>query len=714
MANYVYTYQNTEFTSSNYYILSFDVNFGNSWFVFGHDPNLTSLDGLFISNNKIRLYVKGSLVDEQIITPFDGTVTLGIIRQGDKFSLHYGNNELYLTDRLSWNTVGTYNESTVSSTSFLADNFILQPLVVTDITPSTDDYDGSVYGSDLHLEVEDDHLNLVDYGMLPNGAIGSGKVLVDNVPLSSSDLELELEMKYNNVRFERLNNLTGQIQMRVFEDILSSDTAKEYANVLCSPMPVKNAKTIFTRHSEEGILYFVEEDKLDDITPTYLCNGYAQYKGGVQITTETGIQLFNLDNAHSPVFVGNNLVRAEFHRRSGYIRLSRYDETSNEWCTVNTLKLKNNPQLNLVEYNDDYCELNFGKTTWKFYRGRPFIICNHSEDDFRVLKLVDRVYCENNENNRVLGFIEEHDTMNSIFTPQLSIQQFKQDLHIGENIRADNFKLYGVDSNGYLNDNPNGSIEVVDLNDEKAIKVNKTSGKVALNFPSYSHYVKRVGDTFSLLLDNVLTDSETSITIKARGFDDRGAVPIYESIQYGIWEQSKGASVYNCLATIDGTLAENDVSTCENYIMPSNKPTTEFANHIKVTFTDCPSEVKYLDFVVILNGITASETIIKNIMYYEGDALLNHEVDTSQVYAEQTEIQFTKTYYANLYNDDENCGLGIGRPSQHKIGLRYIYADDETVFIPYMKKASEWDKPSQVFLEYLNAKRQIVDIDWEN
>ena len=52
MANYVYTYQNTEFTSSNYYILSFDVNFGNSWFVFGHDPNLTSLDGLFISNNK--------------------------------------------------------------------------------------------------------------------------------------------------------------------------------------------------------------------------------------------------------------------------------------------------------------------------------------------------------------------------------------------------------------------------------------------------------------------------------------------------------------------------------------------------------------------------------------------------------------------------------------------------------------------------------------
>ena len=31
-----------------------------------------------------------------------------------------------------------------------------------------------------------------------------------------------------------------------------------------------------------------------------------------------------------------------------------------------------------------------------------------------------------------------------------------------------------------------------------------------------------------------------------------------------------------------------------------------------------------------------------------------------------------------------------------------------------MKKSTEWDKPQQVFLEYLNAKKQIIDIDWEN
>ena len=101
-------------------------------------------------------------------------------------------------------------------------------------------------------------------------------------------------------------------------------------------------------------------------------------------------------------------------------------------------------------------------------------------------------------------------------------------------------------------------------------------------------------------------------------------------------------------------------------------------------------------------------------MYYEGDSIINHDVDTSLLYAEQVEVRFNETYYANLYNENDSYGLCIIRPSQHAFSLKSIYADKETVFVPYMKKCTEWDKPSQIFLEYLNAKRQVIDIDWSN
>ena len=679
----------SEFTTSNYYILSFDLTLGNTTaFIVGHYPSLDTMDGLYVFKRKIELYNDGELVDTVLVqSDIDGECK--VVRQGTTFQFWSGDEKLYETNRISWNTVGAYNPAFTTTATLLVENFVLEPFVVTDITPSTDDYDGSIYGSNLHLEVRDDHLNLIDYGVLPNGAIGSGKVIVNDVPINANSLELELETKYNNTRFQRLNNLTGEIQMRVYEDVSTSDSAMEYSQVLCSPMVVPNVQTVFTRHSEEGILYYIKDPKMTDKSkqsPYYLCNAYTQYKGGCSIQSETGIQLFDLDNAFTPVFVGNNLVRAEFHRRSGYIKLSRWDEESGDWYVANILKLKNNPQLTLVEYNDDYAEIQFGKTTWKFYRGRPFIVCNHKNDDLRILNLVDRVYCETSENERGLGFIEEYDATSSIFNTQLSVQQFKQELHIGQNIRTDNFELYDIDANYNLQDpNDESLIGVVPVDDENALLVAKESGsKLALNFPSYSSYVKRVDSTFTLLIGYVDSDI-SNFKIKARGFDDRGAVPVYDNIQYGIWEQ-----------TIDVTV-----------------DTTE-TDEIRVTFTNCPSDVKYLDFVIIFNSTSASDIILKDFMYYQGDSQVNYDIDNSKAYAEQVEILFSETYFANIYNDDDNCGLCIIRPSQHKFSLTNIYADKETVFAPYMKKCQEWDKPNQVFLEYLNSKRQVIDIDWEN
>ena len=690
-----------EFTNSNYYRLSFNAAIeGESTIIYGSDPTLETLDGLFINNSSITLYNDGIETDRLILdTPLFNQESNQVIIQkyGTTVTIFINDTQVYNTDLLSWSTIGLYQTETGSEMTL--SYFTLEPYVATDITPSVADYDGTVFGSNIHLEIKDNQLDLIDYGMLPEGSIGGGKVILNDVPLENvNEYAIQLEMRYNNTRFERLNNLTGQMQMRVYEDISTSDSVKDYTKTLCSPMPVPNSKTVFTRHTDEGTLYFVKDPL--DANSNFLSNAYNQYKGGVEITSETGVSLFNLDNSYSPVFVGNELVRAEFHRRSGFIRIARYDETSGDWVNVNTLKLRNYPQLVLNEYNDDYAEIAFGNTVWKFYRGRPFIIVNHSQDNLRIMELVDRVYCETVENQRGMGYITDYNPNEitvatdengvvignySTFNPQLSIQQFRQELHIGENIRLDNFQIYEAGSNNDIGEVATDSaMGILNVDNDNALQIYKDDTKLALNFPSYSHYVEKINDTFTLSISYLDCPFE-NITIKARGFDERGDVPIKDDIQYGIWEQSVNV-------TVDTTAPDS----------------------IRATFTNCPAEVKYIDFLIFFEGSNSTDIILKDIMYYEGDAVINYDVDTSRVYAEQVEVHFADTYFANLYNEKDSGGLCIARPYQEPFSLRSIYASKETVLIPYMKKCAQWDKPEQVFLEYLNANRQIIDIDWEN
>lgn len=690
-----------EFTNSNYYRLSFNAEVtGDTAIIYGADPTLTTMDGLFINNNEITLYNDDIEMDKLIFdTPLFNQTTNNILfqRYGNQFTIFVNDEQVYKTELLSWNTLGIY-QNTPGSEMTLS-YFALEPYITTEITPSVADYDGTIFGSNIHLEIDDNNLNMIDYGMLPSGAVDGGKIILNDVPLESANkYAIQLEMKYKNTRFERLNNLTGQMQMRVYEDILSTDTVKDYEKTLCSPMPVPNSKTMFTRHSDEGTLYFVQDPL--NANSSFLTNAYNQYKGGVEITTETGISLFNLDNAHSPVYVGNELVRAEFHRRSGFIRLARYDETSGDWVNVNTFKLRNYPQLSLNKYNDDYAEIQFGNTVWKFYRGRPFIVLNHPQDDLRIMNLVDRVYCETVENQRGMGFIVDQNPNEQVtvtdengivlgnystFNPQLSIQQFKQELHIGENIRLDNFELYEADSNQNIGDvATNSQLGILNIDNDNALQIYKDDTNLALNFPSYSSYVERVNDTFTLSIDYLDCPFE-NIKIKARGFDEKGAVPVKPNIQYGIWEQT--------------VTVEVDTTAIDS---------------VRATFTGCPAEAKYLDFVIYFTGVNSTDIVLKDFMYYDGDAILNHDVDTSRVFAEQVTINFADTYFANIYNDKDNCGLCIARPYQEPFTLTTLNASSETVLIPYMKKATEWDKPQQVFLEYLNAKQQVIDIDWEN
>ena len=288
-------------------------------------------------------------------------------------------------------------------------------------------------------------------------------------------------------------------------------------------------------------------------------------------------------------------------------------------------------------------------------------------------------------NEQGMGFIEEHNTLMSTFDPQTTIQRFKQELHIGENIRTDNFDLYEVDSDGNLTElEHTATLSTQQWDNETALIINKGwTGKLALNFPSSSRYVKKPSDTFSLYIGKIDVDSQTSITIKARGFDENGEIHITDGIQYGIWEQSQTFTV------------------------------SSTTDDIRATFTCNNKEVEYIDFVVIFNTASTSTIKMTQLMCHDGDSEPNWDVDTSIINANHTNVYFDETYYANLYFADAPVGLCIIRPYQDPFSLKILKASKETVLAPYMKKCKEWDKPSSIFLEYLNVNRQTIDIDWE-
>lgn len=613
---------------------------------------------------------------------------------GDLCDIFINNNLIYENYKMDYNTIllGARNDTLNVKNIHLYQN----NEVVDEFTESVDTYEGKTFGSDIYFELKNNILNFIDYGMVPEGGDSSSKVVLNNIELLETDYELEIEIKYDNNTFTRLNNLEGYLRFRAYEDV-SVTNGLNYSNILVSPVPIPDSITRFTRHTDEGTMYFVEtpiaNNKKSNLK--YLCNPYLQYKGGTELTSETGISLFNLDNGISPVSLDNGLVKCEFHRRSGYVSIYRYDDATSDWYKCNTLKLGNNPQLELWKYTDDSCEIHFGETIWKMWRGRPWIQIQHPNDDLRILDLVDRVYCETVENEISMGFVEEHDTTMSVFDPKTSIQLFKEEWCIGENIKTDNFKLFNVindDDVDYLNYNI--SLDTVKIANDKLLRINRSEDneKIALNFPASPVYCKKPSNSFSLLIDNFKSyDLIDDVIVKCRGFDDKGCIHVKEGLQYGIWEDIQSVSL------------NGDYDTGET---------------IRVSFEDVPDDVKYVDFLIIIpkaDNDNQSNVLMNKIMLYEGfDIDISHHKDTSKAYAALVEINFNETYYANLYDEDSPCGLGIIRAYKESFGLRNLRKAKETVLVPFMKKSIEWDKPENVLIEYFNSKEQIVNIDWRD
>ena len=50
----------------------------------------------------------------------------------------------------------------------------------------------------IYFELKNNTLNFIDYGMLPEGSNGVGKIVLNDIKLPESEYELEVEIIYGN------------------------------------------------------------------------------------------------------------------------------------------------------------------------------------------------------------------------------------------------------------------------------------------------------------------------------------------------------------------------------------------------------------------------------------------------------------------------------------------------------------------------------------
>lgn len=242
---------------------------------------------------------------------------------------------------------------------------------------------GSYYGSQIVFELNGNHLTVTDCGY-------NGKELYGSCDLKIGSYIFECE--FTNLLTQTYeDDALLYVDMEVYDTYLQSDYADMYNNLVVSPYPVIGKEIVFTRHSEEGTIYYLK----DDNEPfKYLLEPYYQYHCGVDLKTSKGISLFNLNNSYSTFYLQNGLVRMGFNRVDGEVSLAKYDPTSGEYVTTHYFKLNANVKFDKGILNDDKIEILADTMTFTMWRGHPYIMINHPNNDIEIKSIFTRVFGE--------------------------------------------------------------------------------------------------------------------------------------------------------------------------------------------------------------------------------------------------------------------------------------------------------------------------------
>ena len=258
----------------------------------------------------------------------------------------------------------------------------------TDIDDSEIEDEGMVdvdyFGSTIHFELNHNKLTVIDEGFNGN------EIKVEDIELEGSEYYWEVEWINKNTDGDD-SDITAYLDVGVQDTILSNKYSTDYSSMMISPFPVANKTILFTRNAEEGIIYYLQQDKQEF---SYLIEPYYIYHNGVDLRTADGISIFNLNYGYKVVYLENGLVSLGINRLNGEMYLRKYDPTLKEYITLYNFQLSHYDDVNINSISDDKIELQASNTLISMYRGHPYVILKHRGEDISIINNFNRIWGE--------------------------------------------------------------------------------------------------------------------------------------------------------------------------------------------------------------------------------------------------------------------------------------------------------------------------------
>lgn len=111
---------------------------------------------------------------------------------------------------------------------------------------------------------------------------------------------------------------------------------------------------------------------------------------------------------------------------------------------------------------------------------------------------------------------------------------------------------------------------------------------------------------------------------------------------------------------------------------------------------------------LIVDGLSPTNRLSFNHMQLcEGSEVNYHEPEST---IPKTAIKFSNNFYANLYTSSEDNYLQVIRPYYNNMDTETITKSKVTVLAPHLAKEDEYDSPSNIGLEFMNASDQVIEI----
>lgn len=239
-----------------------------------------------------------------------------------------------------------------------------------------------LFGSRTTFDLDSNKLTIKEHGF-------TGAEFTEKVELPTGNYYLVIEYKNNNNDAETSNVLTW-FDFEIGELNNTSKLSSYYSKLIVSPYPIPRKQIVFTRESEEGTIYYIYDDGGDY---DFLLEPFYQYLCGVDLVAEES-SIFDFNNSYPIVYLQNGLIRFGINRLSGDLYLDKWDFNSKEYIRTNRFRIDNFDDCEVSTINDDVIVVTMSDITVTMWRGRPYVMLQHENEDIQILDAFATAYAD--------------------------------------------------------------------------------------------------------------------------------------------------------------------------------------------------------------------------------------------------------------------------------------------------------------------------------